>query len=217
VNEVDSPSPRRHTVRRGPRTTNRVRAVRALLASIVVAVLLIGCTPAGSGGSTGDSGEAGYVSGDGTVSTWEAEDRGEPVRLVGKDFAGGAVDTGAWVGDVVVINTWYAACPPCRVEAPDLVAAAQDYDDQGVRFIGVNGTDDAGTAQPFERTFKIPYPSIHDADGTAIAALQGRVPVEAVPTTVVLDRQGRVLGRILGRLEPTTLRELIDDALAEDP
>ncbi|WP_308199934.1 TlpA disulfide reductase family protein [Actinotalea sp. K2] len=157
------------------------------------------------------------MSGDGTVSSWEAADRGEPVRLVGKDFAGADVDTGAWVGDVVVINTWYAACPPCRVESPDLVAAAQDYAAEGVHFIGVNGTDDAGAAQPFERNFEIPYPSIHDADGTAIAALQGRVPVEAVPTTVVLDRQGRVLGRIIGRLDPTTLRELIDTALAEAP
>jgi thiol-disulfide isomerase/thioredoxin len=139
------------------------------------------------------------------------------VRLVGKDFAGADLDTGTWVGDVVVINTWYAACPPCRAEAPDLVAVAQDYAARGVHFIGVNGTDDGGAAQAFERNFKIPYSSIHDSGGSAIAALQGRVPVEAVPTTVVLDRQGRVTGRILGRLDPATLRALIDTALAEAP
>lgn len=194
----------------------RLRAVGVVLAGGVAVILLAGCTAAASGGRTGDGAEAGYVSGDGTVSTWLAGERGEPVRLMGKDFVGADVDTGAWVGDVVVINTWYAACPPCRAEAPDLVAAAQDYASQGVHFIGVNGIDDAGAAQPFERNFKIPYPSIADADGTAIAALQGRVPVEAVPTTVVLDRQGRVTARIIGRLDPTTLRALIDEALAED-
>lgn len=207
---------RRHTVGTTPGPPGR-RAVGVLLVGTIAAVLLAGCTSAVSGGWTEDGSEAGYVSGDGTVATWEAADRGEPVRLVGKDFAGAGVDTGAWAGDVVVVNTWYAACPPCRVESPDLVAAAQDYADEGVHFIGINGTDDAGAAQPFERNFEIPYPSIHDADGSAIAALQGRVPVEAVPTTVVLDRRGRVTGRILGRLDPTTLRELIDTALAEAP
>ncbi|WP_338068842.1 TlpA disulfide reductase family protein [Cellulomonas endophytica] len=149
------------------------------------------------------------------MASWEPDGRGEPVRLVGQDFAGNAIDTGDWVGDVVVVNTWYAACPPCRVEAPDLAAAATDYADQGVRFIGINGVDDAGAAQPFERSFQIPYPSIADTDGTAIAALQGSVPVEAVPTTVVLDRQGRVSGRILGLADATILRGLIDDVLAE--
>nr|WP_240675607.1 TlpA disulfide reductase family protein [Cellulomonas endophytica] len=166
-------------------------------------------------GRTADGEQAGYISGDGSVASWEPDGRGEPVRLVGQDFAGNAIDTGDWVGDVVVVNTWYAACPPCRVEAPDLAAAATDYADQGVRFIGINGVDDAGAAQPFERSFQIPYPSIADTDGTAIAALQGSVPVEAVPTTVVLDRQGRVSGRILGLADATILRGLIDDVLAE--
>ncbi|KGM10081.1 redoxin [Cellulomonas carbonis T26] len=187
-----------------------------MLAGLTIsAVVLTGRSPAVTGGWTEDGGEAGYVSGDGTVATWEAEERGEPVRLVGEDFASADVDTGTWVGDVVVINTWYAACPSCRVESPDLVAAAQDYAAQGVHFVGLNGTDDAGAAQPFERNFEIPYPSIADTDGTAIAALQGRVPVEAVPTTVVLDRQGRVMSRIIGRLDPSTLRELIDAVLVE--
>ncbi|ROS26270.1 thiol-disulfide isomerase/thioredoxin [Cellulomonas sp. PhB150] len=186
-----------------------------MLVGTVAAVLLAACTSAASGGRTPDGTEAGYISGDGTVATWEVAERGEPVRLVGKDFTGTDVDTGDWAGDVVVVNTWYAACPPCRVEAPDLVAAAEDYAAEGVRFIGVNGTDDAGSAQAFERQFNIPYPSIHDADGTAIAALQGQIPVEAVPTTVVLDRQGRVMARIIGRVDPSTLRELIDTALAE--
>lgn len=192
-----------------------LRAVGALVAAVTATALLAGCTSAVTGGWTADGAEAGYVSGDGTVTTWEVEQRGERVRLVGKDFTAADVDTGTWVGDVVVINTWYAACPPCRVESPDLVAAANDYAAQGVHFIGLNGTDDAGAAQPFERNFEIPYPSIADTDGTAIAALQGRVPVEAVPTTVVLDRQGRVMSRIIGRLDPSTLRELIDAALAE--
>lgn len=196
-------------------TTRRGRGWLAVLAAVLVGVLS-GCGGSSvEGGRTADGAQAGYISGDGSVATWEPDGRGQPVRLVGEDFAGNPIDTADWAGDVLVLNTWYAACPPCRKEAPDLVAIAADYADRGVRLLGVNGVDDAGAAQAFERTFEIPYPSIADTDGTAVAALQGRVPVEAVPTTVVLDRQGRVSGRILGLADPTILRGLIDDVLAE--
>ncbi|WNB86981.1 TlpA disulfide reductase family protein [Cellulomonas sp. ATA003] len=157
----------------------------------------------------------GYQSGDGSTRTWPVADRGQPVTLSGTDFAGGAVDIEEWRGDVVVLNTWYAACPPCRAEAPDLVDLANDYADDGVHLLGINGTDDAGAAQAYERTFSVPYPSIADTDGSAIADLQGAVPVQAVPTTIVLDREGRVAARILGLAEGSTLRALVDDALAE--
>lgn len=195
------------------------RARRPVLAAAALAlVVLAGCSPAATGdGRTAQGEQSGYISGDGSVATWPPGERGDPVQLVGTDFTGNPVDTGAWAGEVIVVNTWNAACPPCRAEAPDLVAAATDYADQGVRFLGINGTDDAGAAQAFERTFEVPYPSLHDADGTAVAALQGHVAVQAVPTTVILDRQSRVLGRILGQADPTTLREIIDDALAEAP
>ena len=114
-----------------------------------------------------------------------------------------------------MLNTWYAACPPCRKEAPDLVQLAADFAADGVHFLGINGTDAAGAAQAYERTFAVTDPSIADTDGTAIAALQGAVPVQAVPTTVVVDREGRVAARILGLADPSTLRALVDDVLTE--
>src|SRR5674476_1314960 len=79
------------------------------------------------------------------------------------------------------------------------VALAADYAEDGVHLLGINSTDAPGAAQAFERTFEIPYPSVYDADGAAVAALQGVVPVQAVPTTVLLDRDGMVAARILGR------------------
>lgn len=176
--------------------------------------LLAGCSSV-SGGWTEGGAQAGYVSGDRSVTTWDAGDRTGPVAIVGTDFAGGAVDVSAWQGDVVVLNTWYAACPPCRAEASDLAALANDYAEQGVHVLGINSTDDAGAAQAYERTFEIPYPSVADADGSAVAALQGTVPVQAVPTTVVLDREGKVAARILGLADPSTLRALVDDVLDE--
>lgn len=189
------------------------RRVLALLTVATVA-LLAGCGASGGTGAAADV-DQGYQSGDGSTKTWPAAGRGEPVALGGTDFAGAAIDLADWRGDVVVLNTWFAACPPCRKEAPSLVSLATDYAANGVHVLGINGTDDVGAAQAFERTFAVPYPSIADTDGSAIAALQGAVPVQAVPTTVVVDREGRVAARILGLADSSTLRALVDDVLAE--
>ena len=62
----------------------------------------------------------------------------------------------------------------------------------------------------------MPYPSLDDSDAQGVAAMQGVVPLSAMPSTVVLDRDGRVAGRILGQIDPSTLRALIDDTLAEE-
>ena len=190
----------------------------ALGAAGIVA-LLAGCSGGSStGGASGgprDVVDQGYQSGDGSSRLWATGDRGAPVALTGTDFTGGAQDVTAWRGDVVVLNTWYAACPPCRAVAPALVAFANDYAGRSVHVLGINGTDDAGAADAFARTFAVPYPSLADGDGAAIASLQGSVPIQAVPTTVVLDREGRVAARILGLADASTLRGLVDDILAE--
>jgi peroxiredoxin len=190
--------------------------LRSGVLAVVLALTLAACTGApASDGRTETGAEAGYVSGDGSTRTWAPEDRGDPVELVGTDFSGAPVGVADWRGDVVVLNTWYAACPPCRAEAPDMVSLATDYADDGVHLLGINGTDDAGAAQAFERTFGVPYPTLADTDGSAVAALQGAVPLQAVPTTVVLDREGRVAARVLGLADGSTLRGMVDDVLAE--
>ncbi len=193
------------------------RPIVLVVAVIVVAVVVLSSL-AGCGSTTGARGSGGQgesVSGDASVTTWAVGSRPGPIDLAGTDYEGKPVDVTAWRGDVVLVNTWYAACPPCRAEAPDLAAIATAYAAKGVHAVGLNFTDAAGAAQAFERTFALPYPSIQDTDGSAVAALQGTVPVQAVPTTVLLDRQGRVAARILGTADPSTLRTLLDELLAE--
>lgn len=160
--------------------------------------------------------DQGYQSGDGSVRLWAENERGDSVALAGTDFAGDPVDSANWLGDIVVVNTWYAACPPCRKEAPVLGALATDRASEGVHLIGINKTDDAGAAQAFERNYDVPYPSIADATGQVTAVLQGVVPVKATPTTVVIDREGRVAARVLGSVEESTINGIVDDVLAED-
>ena len=183
-------------------------------AALATVVALSGCAATADAGAEQDSG-AGYVAGDGSLATWEPEQRDGAIDLLGQTYDGEQVDLGQWRGEVVVVNFWYAACPPCRAEAPDLAAVAEDYTDEGVHLLGVNHTDDAGTALAFERSFDVPYPSLNDTDAEGVAAMQGVVPLRAMPSTVVLDTEGRVSGRIIGQVQPATLRALIDDTLAE--
>ena len=197
---------------RAPRRA-RARALAATGVALAAALTLSACSQE-SGASTDVVGQ-GFVSGDGSVRTWDADDRGEPVALTGTDYEGEAVDTAAWLGDVVVLNTWYAACAPCRAEAPDLVELANDREPDGVRVLGINTTDEAGAAQAFQRTFEVPFPSIDDRSGEVVAQLSGTVPLQAVPSTVVLDREGRVAARVIGLAEGSTLGALVDDVLAE--
>ncbi len=195
--------------------TKRPRSRRRVWTGIVAlatGLVLVCC--AQSSGNADDVVDQGYQSGDGSVRQWAQADRGAAVTLTGTDFSGDPVDTSEWRGSVVVVNTWYAACPPCRKEAADLVATAQTYR-ESVRFVGINSTDEAGTALAFQRTFGVTYPTISDSDGRVTATLQGVVPIQAVPTTVVLDQQGRVAARVLGEVEGSTLSGLIDDVLKE--
>ena len=156
-----------------------------------------------------------YIAGDGSVQEYDAGSRGESVAVTGTTYAGEAVDSATWGGQVTVLNFWYAACAPCRVEAPHMAELSREYADQGVQFLGVNVRDEAATAAAFERTFDVPYPSMPDKDGRVLLAMTKYVPPQAVPTTLVIDKQGRVAARILGVAEKSTLKAIIADRVAE--
>lgn len=178
------------------------------LAAVVVTVVVVSTL-------TGSDSAPDYVSVDGSVASWTPDNRGEPLQLAGEDYDGDAVSLESLRGGVVVLNTWYAGCAPCRGEAPDLVDLANDYAAKGVTVVGINSTDDESTVAAFDRTFDVPYASIHDVMGTATRALNGVVPLNAVPTTVLIDADGRVAARVIGAIDPSTVRSLVDDLLAE--
>lgn len=177
----------------------------AIAAAIVIAVVLwlTACSVPDAATSPG------YVSGDGAVTEWAAGERPGPLDLTGATFEGDEIALADYEGEVVIITTWYANCPPCRAEAPDLIELdALD----GVNVLGVNVRDDAATAQAFERNFGTTYPSLDGTDGTAVAAMQGLVAVRAVPTALIIDPEGKVAARAVGRIEPSTLLALVRTA-----
>lgn len=193
-----------------------MRRLFAILVAAIATIILVGCsTTAPTQPTSNDDVDAGYVSGDGSVRQWEPDERGDPVELAGVSMEDEDLDITQWRGDVVVLNFWYAECPPCRKEAPDLVALAEEFDQQA-HFMGVNHINEPETALAFQRRFEIPYPTLYDKDAAGVAALQSYVALQAMPSTVVLDQQGRVAARILGLVDKSTLKALIDDTLAEE-
>jgi len=197
------------------RTGTRVRAFGAAL--MVIAFALVAC-----GSDSDDLAQrasndgTNYVSGDGSVEELAPQSRGEPVEFESELFDGTQITPETFQGEVSVINFWYAACAPCRVEAPDLQDTYEEFQPQGVQFFGVNTRDTEETAAAFERNFGITYPSMEDRSGQVVMAMTDYVHPSAVPTTLVLDQQGRVAAHVVGIVEPSTLSALITATLEED-
>lgn len=212
------PTPGPSAARR-TRTRARLRP-RLLLPALAAtaALLLAGCTANDSLATQYRSGNnQNYIAGDGTVTEFAQGNRGEPVSFSGKTIDGDAVSSKDYAGKVLVVNFWYAGCPPCRVEAPDLEKLYQKYKGEGVGFLGVNLYDSASTASSFDEDKGVTYPSVLDRDtGSVLLAFSKTVPPKATPTTLVIDKEGRVAARILGALPGRgILDSLIADTLAE--
>ncbi len=116
---------------------------------------------------------------------------------------------------IVVLNVWGSWCPPCRKEAPALVEAAASLKSKRVAFVGINTQDpDPSQALAYERTYGVTYPSLVDDGGKLLLALQRAVPPDAIPSTLVLDPQGRVAARFSGAIPLRTLEDLVADVSA---
>ncbi|SDH73941.1 TlpA family protein disulfide reductase [Agrococcus jejuensis] len=193
------------------RTTRTVRSAVAAAAALAI-LALAACS---SGDGIANQGDSGYISGNGAVEEFPANE-----RIDAPDFGGTLTNGDEWssqdhADEVMVVNFWYAACPPCRVEAPMLTELATEYDGD-VTFIGVNVRDGAAQANAFDESFDIPYESILDADTSdAQLAFAGTITPTAVPTTLVIAADGTIAARVTGALpEASILATILDDELA---
>ncbi|HEY8282378.1 MAG TPA: TlpA disulfide reductase family protein [Leifsonia sp.] len=187
--------------------------------AVVAALALSGCSASDSLATQYRAGTGqNYIAGDGSVTEYAPANRGPAVHFTGTLGGGRTVSSEQYAGKVLVVNFWYAGCPPCRVEAPDLEALYKKYQADGVGFLGVNLYDAEGTAASFEKDKGVTYPSVLDRDtGSVLLAFTKSVPPKATPTTLVIDKKGRVAARILGALPGRgILDSLISDTLAEN-
>jgi thiol-disulfide isomerase/thioredoxin len=190
--------------------TSLAVAMRGCVLALSI-VLVAGCgSPAGQAGT-------GFVAGDGSVTFLDPAQRTPAPAIDGRTLQGEPWSLADQRGKVVVLNVWASWCAPCRAEAPELVQAATDYVGQPVQFVGLNTRDSATTAQAFITRFDIPYPNVADSDGRIQLAFADTLPPQAIPSTVIIDQQGRVAARALGKVTAATLDGLISALLDEDP
>lgn len=186
---------------------------RRLLGSLLVILLTLGLASCSNPqGLTDEAGSIGFQAGDGSVTIIPAEQREPAPVLSGETLDGDQLSSADFPGQILLINVWGSWCAPCRAEAPALVEVAEQMPE--VQFIGVNTRDlDPAPAQAFVRAFDLPYPSIYDPDGSQLLDF-GQLPPKAIPSTLIIDAEGRVAARILGEASAATFAGVIEDVKA---
>ncbi|MEV4556665.1 TlpA disulfide reductase family protein [Kitasatospora sp. NPDC049285] len=187
----------------------------ALAATLLAALALAGCS---SSGSVSGDGSTGFVTGKGGIDTAATGKRAAAPDVTGTGLDGtGSLKLSDYRGKVVVLNIWGSWCSPCRAEAKGLQEVSQKYADQDVQFLGINTRDtDPANAVAFERNFGVTYPSIYDPDGTQILKFpKGSLNPQSIPTTIVVDRDGRLAARAMHALSAEDLETMLKPVLAE--
>ncbi|CAB4654474.1 unannotated protein [freshwater metagenome] len=181
-----------------------MKYLHKVFVTLFLTVVLTSC----SGGGSSSSQES-FVSGDGSVTFVNPTDRIDAPVLAGMTLSGSNYTHVP--GKVTVVNVWASWCSPCRAEIPTLIALSKKYNE--VTFIGVLTRDMPPAAEAFARRFAIPYPTL--IDDSVLLGFRDSLPANAIPSTAVIDRNGKVAGRILGEVTVASLSKLIERVSSE--
>jgi thiol-disulfide isomerase/thioredoxin len=186
------------------------RSLAGLIA--VGTMLLAGCASTGADEPTRGAGQVGYPQGERNLTRIAPEERMLLPEISGPALgADRTLSSRDYLGQVVVINVWGSWCAPCRSEAPELQAASEQAEGTA-QFLGITSKDyDPAPALAFTRAFSITYPSIFDPTGKVLLDFADVLPPSAIPSTMIIDGQGRLAARVLGPITTKTLVNMITD------
>ena len=178
------------------------------LHKVFVTVILSAALTSCSGGGSSNTEES-YVSGDGSVTFINPADRIDAPAMAGMTLTG--TNYAYTIGQVTVVNVWASWCSPCRSEIPTLIDLSKKYTQ--VTFLGILTRDMPPAAEAFARRFAIPYPTL--IDDSILLGFRDSLPANAIPSTAVIDKNGKVAGRILGEITVASLSKLIERVSSE--
>jgi thiol-disulfide isomerase/thioredoxin len=198
-------------------STTWTRSRRTALLTAGAAVTALTLAACSSGGTSGGGGDTNFIMGQDGIATVKKGQRVAAPDLSGKTIAGKQLDVASYKGKVVVLNVWGSWCAPCRAEAPGFEKVYQDLKGKGVQFVGINTRDtSADNALAFEKQQGVTYPSLYDPTGKLMLRFKrGTLNPQAIPSTLVLDREGKIASRSLAALSEEKLRSMITPVLAE--
>jgi peroxiredoxin len=188
---------------------------RRLLGALLGALLVAGCSTGDGAVDVSNGGEFRFVAGTPAGEVIPPGERAAAPEFSGTLLDGGDFDSAELDDSIAVLNFWGSWCAPCRVESPEFQEVYAEVRERGVQFLGVNVKDTGQLARAFEDDFGIEFPSLHDPRGEVALAFRD-YPASAIPSTVVLDAQGRVAAVYTGAVAQEDLRAVLDMLLAEE-
>lgn len=195
---------------RPPRPVRIAVITAAVIAAVLLALWLARTTPWAADAASEDRGIA-----EPGLTLYPPGDRDPAPPLEGPTLDDTAFDLDDLDGQIVVINVWGSWCGPCRAETPGLVRVANDTADQGVQFVGIDTRDDVASANAFVKNYQVPYPSVFDPTGEALLPFGSVIPSAAIPSSLIIDRDGDVAARVIGAIDEATLAGILDDLIRE--
>ena len=184
--------------------------MRRIPAVLLGTVLLAGCSSGPDAVDVNNGGEFRFVAATPSGEVIPPQDRASAPGFSGTLLGGGTFSSEELSGDVAVLNFWGSWCGPCRVETPEFQEVYADVRDDGVQFLGLNVKETSEQfALAFVERFGIEFPSLYDPRGEVALAFRD-YPANAIPSTIVLDRQGRVAAVYTGEVSQENRRRVID-------
>lgn len=159
--------------------------------------------------------ETGFVSGDGTSVFLKNNERIFAPSFEKTEFLNNPVDLNNLKNKVVLVNVWGSWCSPCRKEAPELEELFLKFKNKNVVFVGINIRDSKVAANKFIENFNITYTNIYDRDGILLLGFKDSLPANAIPSTILIDKNGKVAARQLGPIDKSLIQGFIEELIEE--
>ena len=178
--------------------------MRRFVLFISLTLLLTSCANSGAVPN-----EQSFVSGNGVTTFISPGSRPQAPQIQGRTLAG--KDLVEVQGKIQIVNVWASWCSPCRAEAPALQELSNLFPE--VQFVGILTRDNLVSARAFVSRFGITYPTL--IDDAILAKFPSVLLPNAIPTTLIIDKNGKVAVRISGEITYSGLKDLISKVSSE--